>query len=195
MPRCENVLCLASSQPRVSCIITSPFQRAIETATILKLYTDLPLIIDYGYGEFVNSDKINNIPILRFNNTYYYSQNLIDYHYLFNKLKLESFNDVFNRTNYSFYNSLKYCNNPIIFTHRSTINILLDSLNIIMNINIETTPDYGAITSGIYTKNNYNDSIKLLSYNNISHLKIYIKAPIHNPNYGKIINNNPNIIY
>jgi broad specificity phosphatase PhoE len=168
-----------------SCIVSSPFQRAIYMATIIKIYYDLPLIIDYGFGEFIKKNKSKNIPILHYNNSYYYNQNLIHYESLFNELKLESYDDVLNRTKYNLHNILKYCQNPLIISHRSTITILLDSLNISYNKNKEL--DYASISYGIYDKNNNN--IKLLTYNQIEHLKTFIKSPITNPHYGKVINN------
>ena len=138
-----------------TCIISSPFQRAIDMATIIKLYTNLPLIIDYKY--------------------------------LFDNIKLESYDDILNRTKYSLYNSLKYCKNPIIISHKSTINILLDNFNLLNNNKIL---DYASISYGIY--NNIDNNIKLLYYNAIDHLKTYIESPITNPHYqyyNKLINN------
>ena len=117
---------------------------------------------------------------------YYYNQNLIHYEYLFHELKLESSYDVFNRTKYGLHNILKYCPNPLIISHRSTITILLDSLNISSYYKNEEL-DYASISYGIYDKNNNN--FKLLTYNQIGHLKTFIKSPISNPHYGKVINN------
>ena len=169
-----------------SCIVSSPFQRAIYMATIIKIYNDLPLIIDYGFAEFIKKNKSKNIPILHYNNSYYYNQNLIHYESLFNELKLESYDYVFNRTKYNLHNILKYCPNPLIISHKSTITILLDSLNISSYYKNEEL-DYASISYGIYDKNNNN--FKLLTYNQIGHLKTFIKSPISNPHYGKVINN------
>jgi broad specificity phosphatase PhoE len=89
---------------------------------------------------------------LHYNNSYYYNQNLIHYESLFNELKLESYDDVFNRTKYNLHNILKYSPNPLIISHKSTITILFDSLNISYNKNEEL--DYASISYGIYDKNN-----------------------------------------
>ena len=162
----------------ISCIVTSPFTRAVQTAKAIAEELGIKYVVEPAFAEFMSVANRKNIPAL---DPQYSQDELRDERYVksCDSLTLENWDSMCIRVHEALWKLSKSYNRIAIVSHRSTFQALL---SVILGSQFKNQLQFASITSLLPSPSEVGWKIDHL--NSYSHLSAILKSPDHNPNYA-----------
>jgi len=162
----------------ISCIVTSPFSRAIQTAKAIAGELGIKYVVEPAFAEFMSVTNRKNIPTL---DPQFSQDEMMDpqYQKSCESLTLENWDSMCLRVHEALWKLSKSYNRIAIVSHRSTFQALL---SVILGSQFKNQLQFASITSLLPSPSEIGWKIDHL--NSYSHLSAVLKTPDHNPNYA-----------
>jgi len=162
----------------ISCIVTSPFSRAIQTAKAIAGDLGIKYVVEPAFAEFMSVTNRKNIPTL---DPQFSQDEMMDpqYQKSCESLTLENWDSMCLRVHEALWKLSKSYSRIAIVSHRSTFQALL---SVILGSQFKNQLQFASITSLLPSPSEIGWKIDHL--NSYSHLSAVLKTPDHNPNYA-----------
>eukprot|EP00727_Mastigamoeba_balamuthi_P012276 m51a1_g7671 putative phosphoglycerate mutase (1251) ;mRNA; f:483406-488439 len=162
----------------IDAIVTSPFQRAVQTAKAIAEELNIKFVVEPALAEFMSISNRKTIPDL--DPSWRESTPLLDptYKQVEPRLMLESWDTMCARAHEALAKLSQQYRRIAVVSHRSTFQALL---SVILGDKFKKQLQFASITSLLPSENDVGWKIDRL--NSYSHLTRVMQSPEHNPNY------------